>query len=163
MTTYFVTVGHNEYRVEIFNNSFLIDGQPFELKLSQLNANGLYLLQEGTRKLEMLLRKQDRNKVAVSVDNREVVVQVEKGNVSKAKTALGVPENDLLAPMPGLVVQVNVQEGQTVEKGDVVVILESMKMQMEVRAPLCGVVEKIGAIPGTKVDKSALLVKFKGC
>jgi biotin carboxyl carrier protein len=161
MTTYFVTVGLNEYRVEINNNHFLIDGQPFELKLSQLNANGLYLLQEGTRKLEMLLRRQDRNKVAVSVDNREVLVQVEKGNGTKAKAALKAPECELLAPMPGLVIQVNVHEGQAVEKGDVVVVLESMKMQMEVRAPMCGIIEKIGAVPGIKVNKAALLVKFK--
>lgn len=161
MTTYFVTVGRNEYIVEILNNWVLVNGQRFDYKLSELNKNGLYLLQEGTRKLEMLLRPQDRNNVAVSVENHHVLVQVEQGTANKSRASAAVGEGMIQAPMPGVVVQTCVEVGQMVSKGQVVLLLESMKMQMEIRSPLAGKVAKINVKDGIKVEKGAPLVQIE--
>ena len=62
--------------------------------------------------------------------------------------------------MPGIVIKTLVAEGELVEKGQAVVIMESMKMQMELRAPAAGRVEKITVQARTQVDKGALLVKI---
>jgi glutaconyl-CoA/methylmalonyl-CoA decarboxylase subunit gamma len=160
MTTYFVTVGPNEYKVDISNDQFLVNGQPMDSKLRQLNEQGLYLLQKGNKKLEMLLHAKDKNQVAVSVNKRHVVVQVEKNEALKGRAQNNASEGSLAAPMPGTVIRVVVQEGQTVEKGDVVAILESMKMQMEIKAPFAGKVSKVCVEAGKKIDKGAELVKL---
>jgi len=60
--------------------------------------------------------------------------------------------------MPGLVVEIPVAVGDTVEAGQTVVILESMKMQNELKSPITGVVESIQASAGASVDKNAVLI-----
>jgi biotin carboxyl carrier protein len=60
--------------------------------------------------------------------------------------------------MPGLVVAVSVSEGQQVEKGQVLVILESMKMQNELKSPHAGKVERIKVNAGETVEQRQLLL-----
>jgi pyruvate carboxylase len=66
--------------------------------------------------------------------------------------------NHIAAPMPGLVVAVAVREGQTVEKGDILVDLEAMKMETAVRADRAGTVVKVAVTPGMQVETKDLLV-----
>jgi biotin carboxyl carrier protein len=67
-------------------------------------------------------------------------------------------EYHLKAPMPGLVVTISVEEGQEVKKGQVLLILESMKMQNELKSPRDGVVNRIKVKAGESVEqKQALL------
>ena len=60
--------------------------------------------------------------------------------------------------MPGLVVAVPVEENQAVEKGQVLLILESMKMQNELRAPRAGKVGRIRVKPGESVEQRQVLL-----
>jgi pyruvate carboxylase subunit B len=62
------------------------------------------------------------------------------------------------APMPGLVVRVLVQPGQTVAVGTALVVLEAMKMENELKAPVAGVVARVSATPGQAVEKGEILV-----
>ena len=66
----------------------------------------------------------------------------------------------LKAPMPGLVVQVSVDEGQAVAAGDTLLIVEAMKMENELRAPAAATVKRLLATPGDAVEKGQLLVEF---
>jgi biotin carboxyl carrier protein len=58
----------------------------------------------------------------------------------------------LRAPMPGMVISVPVVEGQQVERGDVLVLLESMKMQNELKSPRPGTVARLRVKPGDSVE-----------
>ena len=60
--------------------------------------------------------------------------------------------------MPGLIVAIMVEEGQEVEKGDVLVILESMKMQNELKSVRDGVVARLRVHPGDNVEQRQLLL-----
>ena len=62
------------------------------------------------------------------------------------------------APMPGQVVQVAVTSGQEVQKGDLLIILEAMKMEHSVKAPADGVIARVAVKEGDQVDVDALLV-----
>ena len=66
----------------------------------------------------------------------------------------------LVAPMPGLVVRVNVAEGDTVAAGQGLVVMEAMKMENELRAPAAGTVTRVLATPGSAVEKGAVLVEL---
>ena len=65
------------------------------------------------------------------------------------------------APMPGTVVNVNVTVGQAVKEGDVLVVLEAMKMENEVTSPKSGTVTQIVAQKGSSVETDAVLVVIK--
>ena len=67
-------------------------------------------------------------------------------------------EYTLSAPMPGMVVAVPVEVGQSVAKGDNLIILESMKMQNELKAPRDGEVSGIRVGPGDSVDQNQPLL-----
>lgn len=62
------------------------------------------------------------------------------------------------APMPGKILRVNVKEGETVSKGDLLLILEAMKMENEIFAPSSGVVKRVAVSPGDSVNTGDLLV-----
>ena len=64
----------------------------------------------------------------------------------------------IIAPMPGLIVRVNVSIGDRVEAGQGVVVMEAMKMENELRATAAGTVRSVEVSPGTAVEKGALLV-----
>jgi len=69
----------------------------------------------------------------------------------------GLAEGALVAPMPGTVVRVDVAEGDAVTAGQVLVVLEAMKMEHAVRAPLDGVVEQVAVVAGQQVESETLL------
>jgi biotin carboxyl carrier protein len=67
-------------------------------------------------------------------------------------------EYHLKAPMPGLVVAVPVSEGEAIKKGQVLLILESMKMQNELKAPRDGTVHRVRVKPGESVEQKQTLL-----
>ena len=66
----------------------------------------------------------------------------------------------LVAPMPGLIVRVNVSPGDAVQAGQGLVVMEAMKMENELRAPAAGTVKTVMVEPGKAVEKGAVLVDF---
>lgn len=68
---------------------------------------------------------------------------------------------ELTAPMPGQVRAVNVSEGETVAKGQTLLVVEAMKMEIRVQAPFDGVVSSISVKPGETVEREQLLVKME--
>ena len=66
--------------------------------------------------------------------------------------------NSISAPMPGVVLNVLVTEGQEVKSGDVLLILEAMKMENEVTAPAAGTVKEVAVTKGTSVNTGDLMV-----
>jgi acetyl/propionyl-CoA carboxylase alpha subunit len=67
----------------------------------------------------------------------------------------------VIAPMPGLIVRVQVAVGDRVLAGQGVVVMEAMKMENELRAPAEGVVRAVHAVPGTAVEKGTRLIEFE--
>ena len=62
------------------------------------------------------------------------------------------------APMPGTILKVNVTQGQAVKEGDVLCVLEAMKMENEIMAPRAGTVAQVVTSKGSSVDTGATLV-----
>lgn len=69
--------------------------------------------------------------------------------------------NDIKAPMPGLILEVNVQEGDQVTEGQYLLVLEAMKMENTLTAPRDGVVKSISVQKGDTVDKNELLIEME--
>ncbi len=74
-----------------------------------------------------------------------------------APVAVGAGEQ-INAPMPGTVLRVNVTPGQAVKEGDVLLVLEAMKMENEITAPRAGTVNQVVATKGSTVETGAVLV-----
>lgn len=79
----------------------------------------------------------------------------------KAAPAPSAGANSVSAPMPGTVLEVKVTPGQAVNAGDVLVILEAMKMENEIMAPAAGTVDTVPAAKGASVNAGDVLVTLK--
>ena len=75
-----------------------------------------------------------------------------------APAAVGAGETAVKSPMPGNIFKVECSVGQSVNAGDVLVVLEAMKMEIEVSAPVAGIVKAVAASVGTAVNTDDLLV-----
>ena len=89
--------------------------------------------------------------------SRRALPAAPKPTAAGQPTTLAVGESAIRAPMPGIVIKYNVQEGQAVKLGDTVVILEAMKMENALPAPADGIVKKLGFKAGAKVAKGDIL------
>jgi acetyl/propionyl-CoA carboxylase alpha subunit len=75
-------------------------------------------------------------------------------------TLAGNKVNEMKAPMPGLVVDVRVTEGQEIKKGDALLVLEAMKMENILKSPSDATVKKVNVSKGDKVEKNQVLIFF---
>ena len=90
------------------------------------------------------------------------ITEVEGKNVKNAKSAVaGATENDIVASLPGAVHKILVSAGDHVKKGQAVVVLEAMKMEIEVKAPKDGIIGSIEVSKGQSVANNQVVARFK--
>ena len=90
------------------------------------------------------------------------ITEVEGKSVKSAKSAVaGATENDIVASLPGAVHKILVSTGDHVKKGQAIVVLEAMKMEIEVKAPKDGIIGSIEVSKGQSVANNQVVAKFK--
>jgi biotin carboxyl carrier protein len=89
-----------------------------------------------------------------------VVVRLDPPSAARARGRSSADE--LAAPMPATVVKVLVETGASVKRGDTLLMLEAMKMELPIRAPRDGVVKTINCRPGELVQPGMHLLEFEG-
>ncbi|HNT74681.1 MAG TPA: hypothetical protein PKH77_06665 [Anaerolineae bacterium] len=160
MSIYYVSIGEREYNVQITNSHVLVDGEPIKADLTPLNENGLHVFRQGNCNRDFYLNPQAQGIYEVLAEGRRVLARV--GPAGRRANAKGAAQaGDIVAPMPGLVVMVGIKVGDCVEAEQVLMVLESMKMQMQLKAPFAGQVKQLTVAAGAQVEKGALLVKIR--
>jgi len=159
MANYYVTIGKQEYQVKITEAGLFLNDERVHCDLVLLNGNGLHQLSRGNQRLEVYLSTQSQHIYEVLIGGRRVMAHVETARHRARRSRSDTQAGDITALMPGLIVDIGVQTGDIVREGDVLVVQEAMKMQMELRAPFEGRVEKVTVQPGAQVEKNALLVR----
>ncbi len=163
MTFYQVTIENRVYQVNVSDDRSTVDGQEVDARVLSLNRNGLHLIRRGQQALELFLSTlDDETYQMVMRGGRRIVTRISSHLRSHARTAAEESRDYLLsAPMPGLVVEVKVSQGDEVEADRTLVVLESMKMQMQLRSRMSGRIEQVNVRPGDQVEKGAVLVQFE--
>lgn len=166
MSNYCISIGEHEYQVKINGAHLTLNGEPVQFDLDSLNGNGLHVLRRGNQSTEFYLSTQQRGVYEVLVGGRRVIARVDAGwqtNLAHRRARRrgdAIAAGDLIAPMPGVVIQVMIAEGHLVAQDQVLVVLESMKMQMQVRAPFAGRVQRVNVAAGAAVEKGTLLIQI---
>jgi biotin carboxyl carrier protein len=163
MSLYTVTIGSHTYKVNISGDRNTVDGQDVDARMVQLNQNGLQLLHHGKQAHEVFLSTQETDTYQMNMfGGRRIITRITNRFGKRARACNDADGASCLsAPMHGLVVDVPVKEGEAVTKGQTLVVLESMKMQMQLRSPRDGKVAKVTVQAGNQVEKGALLVQFE--
>ena len=161
MTLYTVSFGSRQYQVNIEGNQATVNGEPVQATFQALNRDGLHLLQRGLQAMEFHLSLQDEETLQVLVSGRRLVAHITNPFRRKSSRCQEAHSGALVAPMPGLVVQVLVAEGDTVEADQPLLVIESMKMQMQMRSSCAGKVTSLPVVCGQQVDKGQVLAQVE--
>lgn len=160
---YLVTTNNQTYTVDVTGDGdVLLDGQLVSIDFSSMGESGLCSLLVNNESFEALVEQRgDCWQVLLLGTLYDVQVIDERAERLRSSASTLIADLDeipIRAPMPGLVVAVPVEQGQEVAKGDNLVILESMKMENELKAPREGRVERVNVRAGDGVDRDQVLV-----
>jgi biotin carboxyl carrier protein len=160
---YITSIDGQEFTIELLDDRRVsVDGRIYEVDFLQVGDQPVYsLLLDGVSYDALVYPDEDQWQVTFQGEMYIALVEDEREKRLRATMGMGVSEQQeffLKAPMPGLVVAVPVVNGQPVEKGDVLLVLESMKMQNELRAPRNGTVNRIRVKAGDRVEKKETLL-----
>ncbi len=142
-----------------------LNGAPFEIDCIQTGEGSYHIIKDHKSFVVELLPVEDKNHLIV-INGIEYKIEL-RDKYDELLKSLGMEglgalaHKDLKAPMPGLVLEIMVNPGQEVAKGDPLFILEAMKMENVIKAAGDGVVKSIGVKTGQAVEKSEVLIEFE--
>jgi biotin carboxyl carrier protein len=160
---YITTIDDRQFAVEVIDEKHVsVDGKIYQVDFESVSGQPVYSLIVDGRSHESYIYQDDDNwQVLLRGRLYPVVVEDERERRLRAAAGGSVAETGeyhLRAPMPGLVVSIPVAEGQEVKKGQVILILESMKMQNELKSPRDGVIGRIRVKAGESVEQKQTLL-----
>lgn len=164
---YFVTVNGEDHEVMLDGSSVAADGVQANAHLADVEGTPMELVTvDGTVHRVLVRRGTRRGAYTLSIDGFRYDVDAldERSRaireLSGAAAAAAGPA-PLVAPMPGLIVRVNVRPGEEVRAGQGLVVMEAMKMENELRAGSGGTVKAVLVSAGTAVEKGAVLLELE--
>ncbi len=163
---YKVKTSAKEFNVNFLDNKIILDDEEFQWDLSKLQENNYHVIKNDVSyNVEVASFNPEEKEIVFKINGRKYPVKVqdkldlllEKLGIDKASST---KLNDVKAPMPGLILSIEVSEGQEVKKGDPLLILEAMKMENVIKAPGDGTVKSIVASQGDSVEKNQVIIQF---
>ena len=160
---YITTVEGKEFLVEIIDEKHIsVDGKVYEVDFESVSGQPVYsLIVDGKSHESYVARGDDNWQVLLRGRLYPVTVEDEREKRLRSAAGGGVAETGeylLKAPMPGLVVAIPIKEGQAIKKGQVLLILESMKMQNELKSPRDGTIGRVRVKSGETVEQKQTLL-----
>lgn len=137
-----------------------------KLDLLKRSASKFHVISKN-KSFDIKLEKADFNirEYVISVNTNNYTIKI-SNEIDQLIKEMGftigssVKANSIKAPMPGIILSVNVEENQEVKEGETLLILEAMKMENAISAPKSGFIKSIYAKSGETVEKGALLIEM---
>ncbi|TVQ46787.1 MAG: biotin/lipoyl-binding protein [Saprospirales bacterium] len=158
-----------EYQVRVNESGEIIlsDEELLQKDIVEIEDAKYHLLLNG-KSLVYEIQELDLNSKKMKVKSNGKIYDIEiKDELDQLIESMGMEledggaETDVPAPMPGLVLEISVAEGDEVKKGDPLLILEAMKMENVIKSPGDAKVSKINVKPKDSVEKGAVLIEFE--
>lgn len=164
---YQVKVGDNyNFDISIDKQNIKVNNEELVLDSITLNDNTSHVLINNKSYTVEVEELDTANKTAIVKVNGKPYSLTIKDQFDQLLQQLGMDNltankiQQVKAPMPGLVLNVLVAEGDEIKKGDSLLVLEAMKMENMIKSPTDGIVKKIEIKQGDKVEKNELLISF---
>ncbi|MCX2473110.1 acetyl-CoA carboxylase biotin carboxyl carrier protein subunit [Pedobacter sp. MC2016-05] len=155
------------YDIRINHNGVKLNGENISLDSIKLSNNSSHLLYKNKSYNAEVISVDSSNKTCAIKVNRAIYqIKVEDQFDQLLKqmgmdNLAGTKISEVKAPMPGLVLNVMVEENVEVKKGDSLLVLEAMKMENILKSSAEGIVKKVLINKGDKVEKNQVLIQFK--
>jgi len=156
---YDVSIDGKPHRVELnrAHNGWIcrVDGREFSVDAEQVDSNTLLLLIAGE---SYEVRRPSEDTIYIRERRYQVSIDDPRSWRGKRRSATtGAGPQKLTASMPGKIVRVLAAEGEQIEAGQGIAVVEAMKMQTEIKSPKAGVLRKLHVQPGMNVNAGEVL------
>jgi biotin carboxyl carrier protein len=159
-----VTTNELSFFIKLENDQLVIDENLWNGDLLKVGENLYHLIKDSKSYLVELLAAEKKS-VQLKINGTifEVAIQdrhdqlLEKLGMQQSNDS---GSKDVRAPMPGMILEVLVEKGQTVAKGDKLLILEAMKMENIIKSDGDGVIQEVPVEKGMNVEKNQVLIQF---
>lgn len=163
---YITTIDNKEFLVEILDDRHIsLDGKIVEVDFESVDSQPVFsLIVDGKSYEAYVYQGEEDLEILVKGKLYHSLVEDERERRLRAASGGSVAQSGpyhLKAPMPGLIVSVVVEEKQEIKKGEVLLILESMKMQNELKSPRDGVIGRIQVEEGDSVEQRQKLLSVE--
>jgi len=155
------------FQIDIADNRFQLDGKDLSLDVLTINEGQMHFIYNNrSLTAELVSDNPETKSMLFKINGKLCEVHVEdQYDLLLKELGLTADLNksalEIKAPMPGLVLNVNVQEGQEIKKGDNLLVLEAMKMENMLKSSTEGIIKKIYICKGDKVEKNQVLIAFQ--
>jgi acetyl/propionyl-CoA carboxylase alpha subunit len=162
---YFVTIGEKRFEVTIDGEIAKINGREVDYDLRKLRDGKIHALITDGKIYEFAVERVNGG-FDLWYSSGQLHADISDEKLERLRQLTGDKDGShkisvLKAPMPGLVLKIEVEPGQHVKKGDGLVIVEAMKMENELKAHAPGVVKEIKVTPRQPVEKNQVLIVFE--
>ena len=137
-----------------------VNNQTYEVEIENINARPVVVTVDGQR-FEVMPEASNQPQVKPEAVSKVEIKPVTMNPLSAANQPIG-GSSSLNAPLPGTIVELFVKAGDKVEAGQVVLIIEAMKMKNSIRSTVGGTVDKVLVRQGQSVAHKQALVEFEG-
>lgn len=159
---YVVTVNGQRFEIVIDRGKQVwVDGRLLDVDFRQLDDLARCSLLVNHRSYEVLLERAEGDECCMMMSGRSYTARLRDGaapEVTPPQSGHEPGHSTIAAPLPGLLTTLSVEVGQRVEQGQVVAVLESMKMNLELRSSWSGVVQAVTGVPGVEVTQGQVLI-----
>lgn len=163
MNNFIVSLNNKKRIITILNDQKVcIDNKNFVVDLAKVNEY-LYLLKVNNKVYEITTTKLNNEKYNFLLDGNNFETTVRTALKEKAVEYLKNKENlvhrdEVIAPMPGLIINFKKKVGDKVKIGDSLLTLEAMKMENDLRSPASGIIKSVHFNEGQNVEKGAVIL-----
>ncbi|MDG2041973.1 MAG: acetyl-CoA carboxylase biotin carboxyl carrier protein subunit [Bacteroidia bacterium] len=161
-----IIIDNSSYSIQKTNEATLIDQVEVVYDLLETGDNNYHLIyNRQSFNIEVLNKNTHSGKLTLKINGRVISTQLQNKLADLLKK-MGMDNNkkklkDLKAPMPGLVLEIMVKEGEEVTEGQELIVLEAMKMENAIKSPQDGKIKKIAIKNQDKIDKNHTLLSFE--
>lgn len=134
-----------------------VDGRVLNAHIHWHDTNELELTVDGV--VHRVYCAQDGNRIHLHIDGRTWQLTA-LDEFHGTDSPIDQDVSSVIAPMPGVVIEVSVEQGQRVSAGDNLILIESMKLQCELRARSSGVVRRVAVSAGSNFERGAVLIEI---
>lgn len=159
MGNYLITIDDSKLQIE----KALVE----QLNIAKIDTNNFHLLRDNKAfKIKVLHTDYDKKVISIEVNGNKYTMKISDSYdqmIDKMGLLLGASQRaqDIKAPMPGLIIDVMVEEGQEISEGTPLIILSAMKMENILLAQADGVIKSINVKKKDTVDKGQLIIEIE--